>query len=264
MENINYQNYFDGHENKYYDFKVIINIMEDLFEKSIDEIKYDISNKEITVSKDEINHFLDTKLAEENPDLKKRIESPKIKRTADITKWTEKDIEETAQEVTDQISIKRYQLDPYTLEYFKKYTSIVRNKAILLLNIIESIGNNNSQAIQNILKDLDILLDENGNILKSDIIRLITPTIYNIKLLNKKISDANNLETYLTFKISIDQIYKNGLSEGEVYPSKSIHNNSLYLDNIQGNVSLSEGQRKVLKKEASKRLNNFYKMINND
>ena len=62
----------------------------------------------------------------------------------------------------------------------------------------------------------------------------------------------------------IDQIYKNGLSEGEVYPSKSIHNNSLYLDNIQGNVSLSEGQRKVLKKEASKRLNNFYKMINND
>ncbi len=48
------------------------------------------------------------------------------------------------------------------------------------------------------LESIDIELDEFGNIKKEDIIRLLTPTIYNINEFKKKIKDANDLSTYLT------------------------------------------------------------------
>ena len=113
------------------------------------------------------------------------------------------------------------------------------------------------------LTELDIVLDENGNVLKSDIVRLITPTIYNINDLNEKLAKANDLSTYLTFKMSKHSLYRDGFSEGEVYPSQSIQINSLQYDYIQGNVRLSENQRKTLEEERSKSLKKSAEFICN-
>ena len=146
----------------------------------------------------------------------------------------------------------RYCFEPYTLEYFKKYTTIVRNKIHLLLNLIEKIGHKDSQTIQDVLADLDIVLDENGNILKSDIIRLITPTVDNINDLNAQLSKANDLSTYLTFKISKSSLYKDGFSEKEIYPSQAIQIKDLYCDDMPGNVKLSERQQQALKEDQGK------------
>lgn len=261
MANIYFETYFNESQNKYYDSKVVISILEDILDKPINEIKKDVNDSRITVTREQIESYLEQKFIEEDTELKKRIESPRPKRSSNIAKWTEQDIEDSSQEFIDDISVGRYCFEPYTLEYFNRYTAIVRNKANLLLNLIEKIGNKDGQTIQEVLTDLDIILDENGNILKSDIIRLITPTVYNINELNEKLSKANDLSTYLTFKMSKHSLYRYGLSEGEVYPSQSIQIKDLYYDYIQGNVRLSENQKTILREEQSRSSKKFVKML---
>ena len=81
--------------------------------------------------------------------------------------------------------------------------------------------------------------------------------------LNEKLAKANDLSTYLTFKMSKHSLYRDGFSEGEVYPSQSIQINSLQYDYIQGNVRLSENQRKTLEEERSKSLKKSAEFICN-
>lgn len=263
MANINFESYFNESENKYYDSKVIINILEDILGKPFETIKKDVNGNQIVVTREQIEKYLEQKFIEEDPELKKRIESPRPKRSRNIAEWTKQDIENSSQEFVDDISVARYCFEPYTLEYFNRYTAIVRNKVNILLSLIEKIGNKDIQPIHELLTELDIVLDENGNVLKSDIVRLITPTIYNINDLNEKLAKANDLSTYLTFKMSKHSLYRDGFSEGEVYPSQSIQINSLQYDYIQGNVRLSENQRKTLEEKRSKSLKKSAEFICN-
>lgn len=263
MSNINFETYFSESENEYYDSKIITNILENILGKSINEIKKDVNDNQIVVTREKIEKYLEQKFIEEDPELKKRIESPSPKRSRNIAEWTKQDIENSSQEFVDDLSVARYCFEPYTLEYFNRYTAIVRNKVNILLSLIEKIGNKEIQPIQELLTELDIVLDENGNVLKSDIVRLITPTIYNINCLNEKLAKANDLSTYLTFKMSKHSLYRDGFSEGEVYPSQSIQINSLQYDYIQGNVRLSENQRKTLEEERSKSLKKSAEFICN-
>ena len=261
MSNINFEHYFNESENKYYDSKIIISILEDILGKTINEIKKEVNDNQVVVTREQIEKYLEQKFIEEDPELKKRIESQRPKRSSNIGEWTKQDIEDSSQEFADNLNAVRYYFEPYTLEYFNKYTTIVRNKANLLLNLIEKIGNKDIQPIQELLTELDIVLDENGNILKSDIIRLITPTIYNINALNEKLTKANDLSTYLTLKMSKDSLYKNDVFESEIYPSQSIQAKSLYYDHFQDNVKLSENQRKTLKEEESRSRKKCAKML---
>lgn len=50
----------------------------------------------------------------------------------------------------------RYYFEPYTLKYFNIYTTILKSKINLLLNIIDKIGNKDTNIIQNFLAYLDI------------------------------------------------------------------------------------------------------------
>lgn len=261
MNNINYETYFQDNQNKYYDSKVIISILEDILGKPIHETKKHIEENKIIVTKEQIKEYLEKKFIEENPELKKRLESPKRKKSSNPTLWTEQDIKATSQNFVDNLSAIRYYFEPYTLEYFNRYTTIVRNKIELLLEIIEKIGAKDITSIQDVLSDLDVLLDENGNILKSDIIRLITPTVYNINDLNEKIAKANDLSTYLTFKMSKDSLYRNGCSESEIYPPESIQVKNICYDYVQGNVCLSDNQRKQIEEEDIKNMNYFLKRM---
>ena len=138
---------------------------------------------------------------------------------------------------------------------------LIRKKALLLLNIIEKIGNRDCRSIQNLLLDLDIKLDEKGNILKEDIIRLITPTVYNINELKEKVTQANNLSTYLFFKRSKEYLYKAGCSEEEIYPTEAIQIKSLYYDYLKGNVALSANQKAELQEQENRNIENNTKFI---
>lgn len=255
MSNINFETYFQNGGNQYYDSKIIISILEDILGKPIDEIKKEVNDSQIIVTKEQIEEFLEQKFIEENPELKKKIESPRPKKNSNIVLgFSMQDIEDLSQGFSDYLEARGYCFEPYTLEYFNKYTTIVRNKANLLLKIIEKISTKDITSVQDILSDLDIILDKNGNILKSDIVRLVTPIIYNINELNEKLLNANNLSIYLTFKMSKHSLYRDDLSEGEVYPAQSIQVKDLFYDHVQGNVRLSENQRKKLKEYQSKRL----------
>lgn len=261
MESLNFDSYFESADNQYYDSTFVITILENIFGTNFDDIKNTVNSTQVVVTKEHITEFLEKKLEEENSELKKRIESPKSKRSYNIVKWNDENIEVSSQKFVDGISAKRYYFEPYTLEYFNKYSNIVRNKALLLLNVIEKIGNRDTVSIQDLITELDIQLDGSGNISKEDIIRLITPTVYNIGELNEKVSKANNLSTYLTFKMSKHSLYKDGWSEGEIYPSSSLQVKNLDYDYVRGNVPLSSTQRTELEQEQIRSMKKFAKML---
>ena len=255
MTNVNLQKYFENSEIKYYDSKILITILEDILGKDINAIKTELNELKIEVTSEEIVKYLNDKFIKEEPEVKSRLEKPKprkpLNNKIELGKISIEEIEKSSQHFADELTASRYGFDSYTLEYFHKYSNIVRNKAIKILDIIEKIVNKNLSIID-ILTELDIKLDENGNISKEDIIRLIPPFINNYNLLVEKINTANNLETYLTFKLSKHSVYRNGCSEGELYPSSSIQVKNLYYDYLPGNIPMSETQRNILMEKERK------------
>ncbi len=248
-------------QGEYCEAQKIISILEQELSKGLEQIKTEVNDAVVKVTEDDIKKFLDEKFSEEDPELKERIENPRprIKKSANY--WTFEEIKEDAKRFTDELSTTRYCFNSYTLEYFKRYTTIVRNKALQLINIIESIGTKQTDNIKGLLGELDINLDESGNIKVVDIDRLVTPTIQNIEDLNEKISIANNLETYLTFKISRESLLREGIMENEIYPSTSIIIKGLYGGRRKGNVPISDDQEKELYKEFKKSSEEFAKIL---
>ena len=124
---------------------------------------------------------------EENPKLKQWLDERDNKKECLNKQLTmDEQFEENNQYFSNMFALNKYKFDPYTLEYFNKYISIVRKKILILLDIIEKIGNKNTSSIKDIILDLDIELDAKGNILKEDIDRLIKPTVVNIHILQEK------------------------------------------------------------------------------
>lgn len=265
MAKINLEKYFDNAEIKHYDPKILITILEDILSKDINTIKTELDELKIVVSDEQILEYLYNKFEEEEPDVKRRLENPKpskpLSDKIEFNKISIEDIEESSQHFADQITASRYGFDSYTLNYFNKYSSIVRRKAKRILDIIEKIANKDYSTIADLIIELDIQLDANGNISKEDIIRLIPPFIHNYNSLVEKVNSANNLETYLTFKLSKHSVYRNGCSEGELYPTSSIQTKSLYYDYLPGNISLSSNQKKALREEQSKANKKFVKTL---
>ena len=137
----------------------------------------------------------------------------------------------------------------------------MKNKINLLLNIIKHIGIKETVSIQDTLTNLDIILDQNGNILKKDIIRLIMPTIYNIDELDHKLSQANDLSTYLNFKMSELSLARDDISENEIYPPKTRQTKNLYGNFNKGNIPLSEHQKDELHKQLRKSMQKSAKSL---
>ena len=253
MTKLNLEKYFVDTEIKYYDSKILISILEDILGKDINTIKTELDELKIGVTVEQIVEYLSNKFAEEEPQVKARLENPKPKkRSSNIAEWTQQDIEDSSQEFGDQITASRYGFDSYTLDYFNKYSNIVRKKAKKILDIIEKIANKDCSTIADLITDLDIQLDESGNISKEDIIRLIPPLVHYYNDLVEKVNNANNLETYLTFKLSKHSLYRGGWSEGEIYPTSSIQVKDLYRDYLPGNISLSTNQKQVLREQQRK------------
>lgn len=261
MTNMDFENYFNTNEDGYYDAKIMITILEDIMGKPIEEIRQDVNNKQITVTRRQIENYLERRFAEEEPELKERISKPINRRSKYIANFDEQNIQVLeALEFKDTITALKYQFEPYTLEYFDKYTTIVRNKINLLLDIINKIIIKDTTSIQETLTDLDIMLDQNGDILRDDIIRLIIPIIYNMNELDAKVSQGNNLETYLNYKMSESALARDGISENELYPTKKIQIKSL-TDGHTGNIPLSKHQKNKLKKRLKKSMKKTAEML---
>lgn len=252
MENINWNVYFKGN-NKDYDTKYLRIVLESLLDNSIEDIRKNVNNCDIKVTEVQIKEFLNNKLEEENPELKKRRETSKKRNWISLSKCTQLDIDESSQNFIDEIDMVRYTYEPYTLYYYTHYTTILKSKINKLLYVIHGISSNNASQIEEELNNLDINIMDN-KILKSDIIRLIMPTIYNIETLKSKTNEANNLDTYLTNKLSKHYLLRRGISEYEIYPSKSIIMNNLEYEDIPGYVKLTEKQKKKLLEERRKNI----------
>lgn len=228
----------------YCDSKKIITNLEKNLGMNITEIKKLVNNAEVVLTEKEIKAFLEQKLIEENPKLKQWLDERDNKKEYLNKQLTmDEQFEENNQYFSNMFALNKYKFEPYTLEYFNKYISIVRKKILILLDIIEKIGNKNTSSIADIILDLDIVLDVNGNILIEDIDRLIKPTVVNIHILQEQLSKANDLSTYLTFKMSKLSVYRNGFSESELYPSTSLQDKGSFSFHPDEYVSLSIRQQ---------------------
>lgn len=244
---ISLEKYFSDNE-KNYDSNYLVKVLEEIIGKSLIEIKEDVNSKRVTVTSEQIESYLEQRFIEEDPELKKRMDSPKNKRSGNVGEWSKKDIEDYAQEFADELAASRYCFVPYTLEYFTRYTDIVRKKINILLNIVSGLANKKIEPIEELINELDIKISTDGKVSKDDIIRLIIPIVANINMLEEKVEKANDLSTYLTFKESKHTLYKDGWSESEIYPASSLQTQSEMNDWRDDNVKLSDKQKKILEK----------------
>ena len=197
--------------------------------------------------------ILESVFEKSSEQIRKSIENEKITITDD----------EIKNFLDDNANSNKYNYEPYTLKYFKTYTDILREKVASLLYVIENLDKKEIDLIKETLIDLDINLDENNNISKSDIVRLLKPTIFNINTLKANVRKANDVKTYLDFSISLDSIYRDGFTEPEIYPNKSLQIKNLYYNHTPGNVDLSENQVAELTEENKKSMVYFLNMMNN-
>lgn len=231
------------------------------FSMSINEVIDYIKNADVQLTEQEIKNYLREKFEQDDSELDMRQKNRK-RLNGDPTKWTEEDIQNASQQFVDDLAAVKYQYDPYTLEYFKKYIDILKEKSLSLFEIVNKIQNialgkiNDEDEINKIIRllsEYDIKILENGNIYYRDLIRLLTPLVENVLELKEKVECANSLETYLSFKISKHSLYKDGFTEDDIYPKRALQVKAYEFD-TKGYIRLSHKQREVLQKE---NLDNF-------
>lgn len=138
------------------------------------------------------------------------------------------------------------------LNYIKNYVSTLKEKCLTLLDIIDDINKIKDEKIteQGLkrIKELDLNINESGNILKDDAIRLIEATIYNIKDLNEKVTQGDCHKTYLDHTDYQNEFEKTNRNGNGIYPNKEVQ--ILDIDQYQKKelIALSENQKQKLKR----------------
>ncbi len=259
---MNLESYFDTKD--FYETNYLIKIMEGMGQTDFTEIKSKVDHAQITLTEEEIKKYLDDKFSEEEPEVKDRLgKNVPVKPSGKITYDREniQEIRKSIQETTDKLIAARYMFTPYTLEYYQRYLKILKYKIKKLLFIIENLANKNYQAIKEEMESLDIIIYKGDKICKYDIIRLIKPTLYNMQKLEEKLAKGNDLNTYLEGKITKPEIYKNGYSEEQLYPSPSLKVTSLTQSGTSGYVDLSPRQLKIEREKMDKNIQNVAKLL---
>ena len=242
---MDFEVFFDN--KKYYDPSIILSILSDIVGKEYSDIRDEIINSDVLVTDKDIINFLNQQFLDYNPDVMIRVNDGDLKHSNSDKMFGEEQLSYLKRHsscLEDYLIVRKYTFEPYSLEYFKTYISIVKTKLLCLLDNCFFV----SRGCPNFdfLDDLDIKLNSRGFISKEDIIRLIRPILYNLNDLRNKVLEANNLSTYLSFKMSRFSLYKNDLSFDDVYPSSSFQVNNL-LCSEDGYVALSSDQRKKVK-----------------
>lgn len=130
-----FNSYLKNNEEKYCDFKHVITVLEYILNEPFNKIKTIVNNAEVTVTEEQIKAYLDETFEKEAPEVKKRIEKRKTNTTiGSLDNFDDvnlSSLEKSAHDFDDDFTASRYYFEPYTLEYFKKYTSILREKMIV-------------------------------------------------------------------------------------------------------------------------------------
>ncbi len=243
-------------ENGYYvDPSILHRIIVDELKLSMsfNEIKEFVEKCEISLTEEEIREFLDKKMEEEEPNLQKEVEELSKTRSKNIVEWTEEDIHRVSRVTKNLIFKRRYEFDPYSLKYFRKYTSILKEKCKTLFEILENLllikEGQGSDESWNWVSDLDFHINEFGDLYMEDVVRLADAIVYNVRTLYNKIHNGNNLETYLTFKESKHSMGKDGVFGSELYPRREIQIKNLNYVNRPEFIALSEKQKQELESQ---------------
>lgn len=244
-----------GENGNYIDSNIIHRILVDELNlsMSIRDIEEFVRTCEIFITENEIRAFLDKKMDEEEPTLRKELENPYKPISNNPLEWTGEDIHREARALGTAILKSRYRFEPYSLQYFKTYTSILKEKCKTLFEILEDLSKIKDGTISeeglNRFIDLDFHINEDGGIDITDVERFVDAIIYNVNNLYEKITKGNNPETYLTFKLSKHQMAKDGIFESELYPRKEVQIKNLIYGFNKEFIALSKNQEERLKQE---------------
>ena len=250
-------------ENGYFIDPFIINtiLVDELkLHMSFSEMEKFVNEAGITITEDEIKMFLDKKMDEEEPTLREEIEKAYKPISNNPAKWTDEDIKRESRRFGLSILRTRYQFEPYSLKYFKIYTSILKKIGKTLFSVLEDLGKCKSGELTKEAKQRFLDLDfhiSNGDIYITDAERLADAIIYNFKDLYEKIKQGNNPETYLSFKESKHSFMKDGIMEGELYPSEEIQTRDSHHSYQPQFIALSDVQKEQIRKEELENISRF-------
>lgn len=257
MAELDLEEYFEKDDKEYYDAGYLVSVLEDIIGSDIENIKADVNRQGVYVTKDKITKYLDEQFVKNDEKLKRRLEN-KNNRDINMSNWNKEDMNSSVQQLMDEIAAEKYSFNPQSLEYFNTYVNILKNKLLSLLDLISKIGRKDFTTVQDLVASLDINFDGQGNISKDDIIRLLKPTIYNFNEFNEMISKANNLSTYLNFKL-FDST-KGIVSEDDLYPTEELQVMSLNYED-EGSIPLSLEQVKRLERREKRKHKKHVKTI---
>ena len=241
----------------YNDPSMIINILEERLGLKYESIIKIINDANVNIKERDVKRFLDNKYMESHPDARSRLE----KLNAKLSNRRKGSIDEFSERFSLYLDFDKYKFEPYTLKYFVNYITILKNKCNDIIKIIDGLVDGTIPKF--ILEDLDINLNYDNCILLSDINRLIEPLIYNYELLLDYVKRANNFNTYLDYKISLDTVYKNGLSEVELYPSEELQNSLYEFNGEDGYIPYTEKQKKLIRKRENEMITSMCDIVKN-
>lgn len=218
------------------------------------ELKRFVKECEITISADEIIEYMDKKRQEKYSQLE--LQNKTNDKISPVSLPEDAKEEEKAQYFVNELADYKYRFEPYTLEYFKKYVDILKIKCSSLLKLLEYLDKRKSMEISKdewqAILDLDIRVNEEGNIYWEDINRLSEAMVYNILDLYEKVKKGNNPSTYLDFKISKEKLYRDSVFESEIYPRKELQLNDTIVGSSKEFIALTEKQGPVKKLVSNK------------
>lgn len=237
-------------------------------ELKLPKVEEFVNGASITITEDEIKEFLSKKMDEEQPGLKQKLgEEMKTSSIISFTsdeKENRRKIDASIRKMKDMTTAYRYYFEPYSLQYFKIYTSRLREKVQSLFSVLNDIDRCKSEELseesKQRLKDLDFHINSKGNLYFKDAERLADVIIDNVKDLCEKVNAGNNPETYLTFKDSKHSLMKDDIWPSEIYPRKEIQIKDRYYAHRSGFIALSEAQQTQVQKEALENFSRWMKM----
>jgi hypothetical protein len=215
------------------------------------ELKKFIEECKITISADEIIQYMNQKRKEKYSQLE--LQNKTISKISPISLLEDVNVEEKTQDFVNELVAYKYRFEPYTLEYFKKNISILKIKCLNLLKLLDYLDKRKSMQISKdewkVILDLDIHVNEEGNVYWEDINRLSEAMVYNIMDLYEKVKNGNDPSTYLDFKISKEKLYRDGVFESEIYPRKEIQLKDTIMGSSKEFIALTEKQKEKIRAE---------------
>ena len=233
-------------KSSYYNPIIMVHMINKEFNLDYNTIRKMIKESQIKLNEEDIRTYLNNLLLKDKPDLKDRI---------DNYVFDSSDLGNITDHFIDLSEYKKYDFDPSILAFYKEYINILKFKCNNIIKIIDGLVDETIP--KDILKELDINIDENGDILMTDVLRLIEPFIYNFNKLNELVKESNDLKTYYNCKLKDTE--KSNLYLYLSTADLQQKNIDVYdtNGNEEGCISLTEKQKKLLRQNKIDNISSF-------